>query len=35
MGAIYIELFYFILSALGLIYLLISVNRKMKIHDSL
>jgi len=35
MGIIYIELFYFILSALGLIRLLISVNRKMKAHDSL
>jgi hypothetical protein len=35
MGIIYIELLYFILSAVGLVRLLMTVNRKMKAHDSL
>ena len=35
MGIIYIELLYFILSAIGLVRLLMTVNRKMKAHDSL
>ncbi len=35
MGIIYAELLYFILSAIGLIRLLMTMNRKMKAHDSL
>lgn len=35
MGIIYIELLYFILSAIGLVRLLMKVNRKMKAYDSL
>ena len=35
MGIIYFELLYFILSAIGLVRLLMKVNRKMKAHDSL
>ena len=35
MGIIYIELLYFIISAIGLVRLLMTVNRKMKAHDSL
>jgi len=35
MGIIYIELLYFILSAIGLVRLLMTVNRKMKANDSI
>jgi hypothetical protein len=35
MGAVYTGLIYFILSAIGIVRLLIILNRKMKTHDSL
>ena len=34
-GAVYLGFFYFILSAIGVVRLLIILNRKMKTHDSL